>query len=81
MSYPKIKSVSADDNYRLRIEFDNKQIKQYDVSLLFHHERFAPLQNNAFFKSVAIETGGYAVSWNADIDISEYELWCNGQEV
>jgi hypothetical protein len=35
----------------------------------------------AFFKNVKVEQGGYAVSWNDDIDISEYELWCNGSVV
>jgi hypothetical protein len=40
---------------------------------------FEPLKNRAFFNSVKIEQGGYAVSWNEDIDISEYELWSNGK--
>jgi hypothetical protein len=40
---------------------------------------FLLLKNSAFFKSVQVDTGGYAVVWNEDIDISEYELWCNGQ--
>jgi hypothetical protein len=30
---------------------------------------------------VRIEQGGYAVSWNEEIDISEYELWVNGNTV
>lgn len=81
MLYPKIKSVSAMDDYSLLIEFDNKQRKTYDVSLLFNQERFAPLKNKALFKSFMIEPGGYAVSWNAEIDISEYELWRHGQPI
>jgi len=39
---------------------------------------FLPLQNPDFFKNVQVETGGYAVFWNEDIDISEYELWIHG---
>jgi hypothetical protein len=27
---------------------------------------------------VKIESGGYGLVWNEDIDISEYELWKNG---
>jgi hypothetical protein len=27
------------------------------------------------FKAVKVEKGGYAVAWNSEIDISEYELW------
>ena len=31
--------------------------------------------------SVTVELGGYAVVWNKDIDISEYELWSNGHAI
>lgn len=37
-------------------------------------------KNEAFFKSVKVDSGGYGVSWNDDIDLSEYELWVNGKE-
>lgn len=40
---------------------------------------FAPLDSRAFFKNVKVEQGGYAISWNEDIDISEYELWSNSK--
>jgi len=36
---------------------------------------FLPLKNAVFFKLVQVEQGGYAVSWNSEIDITEYELW------
>jgi hypothetical protein len=40
---------------------------------------FKPLQDNyAFFKQVKVDETGYAVVWNDEIDISEYELWENG---
>jgi hypothetical protein len=38
-----------------------------------------PLKNPALFKAVEVEQGGYAVIWNTEIDISEYELWSHGQ--
>ena len=28
--------------------------------------------------TIQVEPGGYALVWNEDIDISEYELWKNG---
>lgn len=43
-----------------------------------HRPEFKPLINKAFFRSVRVDIGGYGVSWNDDIDISEYELWTNG---
>jgi hypothetical protein len=39
---------------------------------------FYPLKNPAFFRNFIIDSGGYALVWNEDIDISEYELWQNG---
>jgi hypothetical protein len=79
MIYPKIMSVKPLDDYLLMIEFSNHEYRQYDIKPLLKKEMFAPLKNRAFFKNVKIEQGGYAVSWNDDIDISEYELWVNGK--
>lgn len=79
MQYPKIKSASAIDSHTLLVEFDNGEKKKYDISPLMSKEMFAPLNNTALFKAVKVEQGGYAVVWNSDIDISEYELWNHGQ--
>ena len=79
MKCPKIKSASAIDNHTLLVEFENKQKRKYDVSPLFDREMFSPLKNPVFFKALQVEQGGYAVVWSNEIDISEYELWCNGE--
>ncbi|MBF0227824.1 MAG: DUF2442 domain-containing protein [Desulfobacterales bacterium] len=79
MKYPKIQSVKLVDNHTLSIEFDNKQNKKYDITPLLEKEMFSPLKNPALFKSVQVEKKGYAITWNNDIDISEYELWVNGK--
>nr|VFK78587.1 MAG: hypothetical protein BECKSD772D_GA0070982_101832 [Candidatus Kentron sp. SD] len=42
---------------------------------------FTPLRNTALFKAVRVEQGGYAISRNDVIDISEYELWNHGQSI
>ena len=79
MSYPKIQSAIAIDDHTLLIEFDNQQKKKYDITPLLEREMFYPLNNPALFKAVQVEEGGYAVVWNSNIDISEYELWRHGQ--
>ncbi len=81
MKYPKILSASAIDSRTLLLEFDNKEKKKYDITPLLKKEMFFPLKNGAFFKSVKVEQGGYAVAWDSNIDLSEYELWSNGQPV
>jgi len=79
MSHPKVKSAQAVDERTLVIEFDNKQKKKYDITPLLEREIFIPLKNSALFKAVQVEQGGYAVVWDENIDISEYELWSHGQ--
>ncbi len=79
MDFPKVISVQALDEKTLLVEFNNKEIKEYDVSPFFSKPMFAPLKNPLFFKSVRVEPGGYAVAWNDEMDISEYELWKNGR--
>ncbi|MDM8540007.1 DUF2442 domain-containing protein [Desulfococcaceae bacterium HSG9] len=79
MKCPKILSATAVDNNTLMIEFDNHQKKKYDITPLLSREIFSPLKNPAFFKAVKVEQGGYAVAWDSNIDLSEYELWSHGQ--
>jgi hypothetical protein len=81
MVYPRIKSVETKDDHFLVIEFDDSSRKLYDVAPLFDREPFTLLQNPAFFKAVKVDSGGYAVYWSDDIDLSEYELWSNGKPV
>lgn len=78
MDIPKIKDAIALDEHTLLVTFSNGQKKKYSVTPLLGREMFAPLRNPAFFKNVYVEPGGYAVAWNANIDISEYEIWKNG---
>jgi hypothetical protein len=80
MSIPRIISAVAQKDHCLLVGFDNGEYKRYDASSLLDIEMFAPLKDFAFFKNVTVEPGGYAVSWNADIDISEHELWQHGEK-
>lgn len=79
MQIPKVQSVSPVDGHVLVVSFSDGSRKAYDVSPLTKKDMFAPLKDEAFFRSVSVEAGGNAVSWNPDIDISEYELWQHGE--
>jgi len=81
MHLPKIKSVTAITGHLLIVDFSDGSKKCYDVNFLLEQEMFAPLKNEAFFRHVSIEPGGCAVSWNAEIDISEYEIWRHGKNI
>ena len=80
MKYPKIKSVKVLKSYMLEVNFSSNEKKIYDMKPLLKKNMFAPLKNWILFKTAQVEKGGYAVVWNNDIDISEYELWHHGKE-
>lgn len=81
MSTPKIKAVTPPEGKRLLVTFVNGVQKVYDCQGILQLDRFQLLRNEAFFKAVAVDPGGYGVSWNDQMDLSEYELWHNGVEV
>ena len=37
--------------------------------------------NRDLFNSVSVDSGGYGISWNDDVDISCDELWENGRAI
>lgn len=78
---PKIKSVKTGDKRQLRVTFECSTEKLYDCSRLLTRPEFQLLKTPAFFNSVQVDPGGYGISWNDDVDISEYELWTNGKTV
>ncbi|MCW6038493.1 DUF2442 domain-containing protein [Spirulina subsalsa FACHB-351] len=78
MKPPRIISAQAIDDRTLLINFSNQDIRKYDISKLLENPLFSLLKTPQFFKNFKIEAGGYALVWTEDIDISEYELWKNG---
>ena len=78
---PQIKRVTPLDGFLLRVCFQNGVEKIYDCAPLLSRPQFQLLKTPAFFRSVRVDIGGYGVSWNDDLDLSEYELWTNGREL
>lgn len=77
-TYPKVKAVQPLADYQLLISFQNNDEKIYDCLPLLDEHPFTLLKNKGFFKSVKVDNGGYGISWNDEIDLSEAELWQNG---
>ena len=76
---PKIKAVKSIGEARLLVTFDNGVEKIYDCDFLLSKPQFQLLASPAFFDAVLVDPGGYGISWSDDIDLSEYELWTNGE--
>ncbi len=81
MNAPRIKSVVPLEERRLLVTFVNGVQRVYDCRWLLNLDRFQLLKQDAFFKAVRVDPGGYGISWSDEMDLSEYELWNNGVEV
>jgi len=80
MNTPQIHSIKPLEGKRIWVKFANGAEKIYDCTQILHLDVFQNLNNEAFFKTVKVDPGGYGISWNDDLDLSEYELWVNGEE-
>ena len=78
--FHKIKNVWAIPDFRLSVQFSEGMTKIYDVKPLFKRlPVFAYLQDHAeMFYGVSVDTGGYGIVWNDDLDLSCDELWEHG---
>lgn len=82
MDTPRILSIQPLENKKLLIGFANGVEKIYDCKpLMDQFEPFRALENEVFFKQVKVDSGGYGISWDDKVDLSEYELWMNAAEV
>jgi hypothetical protein len=77
---PKIADVKPLPGKRLEVEFDNGIRKEYDCNPVLVRPEFYLLKEDAFFNTAKVDSGGYGISWNDQIDLSEYEVWVNGVE-
>ncbi len=81
MYFHRLKNIEALPDYKLKAEFLSGEIKIYDCKPLFEKEAFKLLENENFFRKVRVDSGGYGVIWNDEIDLAESELWINGKNI
>ena len=81
--FHKVKAVSAIQDYCLSVQFAEGVTKIYDVKPLFSKwPIFNELKTSTnLFGKVQVDTGGYGIIWNDDIDLSCDELFENGKTV
>jgi hypothetical protein len=78
--YHKVQSVKPLSEYRLSIQFVSGEKKEYDIKPLFNKwEVFQALVCiPGLFNQVKVDSGGYGISWNDQIDLACDELYENG---
>lgn len=75
----RIKKIKPLENYKLLVTFFNDEVKEYNVGIWFDkNQDFKVLFNTSgLFEQVKVDTGGYGISWNDELDLSCNELYFN----
>ena len=73
MNYPKIRSAIPLPDYFVLITFDNGKVGILDMKTKMHEEVYQPLVDKSLFDKLKTDSGGYGISWNDEIDLSEVE--------
>ncbi len=77
-----VDSVRALDNeYTLRLEFNDGTIKDVDLSGELHGEVFEPLKELEFFRSVAVNAETGTIEWPNGADFAPEFLYEIGRPV
>jgi len=81
--FHKIKNITPLDDYVLLAHFVDGSDRTYDLKPLINdHEAFQTLKNTpGLYRLVKVDTGGYGIVWNEDIDLDAEEIWVNGKPV
>ena len=79
MINPKVKTVTALDNYQLLLRFTNNEEKVFDMAPYIIKGVFTALQNEALFKKAHINWG--TVVWNEDVDMSPDTLYLESNSI
>lgn len=75
----KIMSASFLNDYIICAQFASGVTKKYDIKPLFNEIKlFNNLKDNNLFIYGHVDTGGYGIVWDDQIDISADEIWENG---
>ncbi|MCI0695108.1 DUF2442 domain-containing protein [candidate division KSB1 bacterium] len=76
---PYVKSVRALDDYRLALEFENKERRIFDVRPYLSRGIFVRLQNSTLFQAARVVAG--SVEWPGGLDLSYDTLYLESQPV
>ena len=81
--FHKIKCITPLPDFILNVQFSECVTKHYDMKPLFDkYPMFTPLRAHPeLYFSASVDTGGYGVVWNDDIDIACDELFLNGETI
>jgi hypothetical protein len=78
MLTPKIISVKALDGCKIKIKYENGEIKLFNVLPYISGKWYEELNDNNYFKTVHITSNGNGIEWEHGQDIAPHELYDMG---
>jgi hypothetical protein len=81
MSPPKITSAEVLNENFIKVVFANGEFKKFNINLVTSRPNYDALKNYSFLKKLKVDSSGYSVYWNDDVDLCENELWLQGETV
>jgi len=75
MLYPKILSVEALEDYKLKLNYETGEIRLFSVLPYISGKWYEELFNNDYFKSVHLISNGQGIEWENGQDIAPHELY------
>jgi hypothetical protein len=81
MSTPKIISVEAIKDYKIKLNYETGEIKLFNVLPYISGTWYKELHNYSYFKTVHIISNGKGIEWEHGQDIAPHELYDMGVSI
>ncbi len=75
MLQPRLTSVSAQENYRLLLEYETGEVKVFDTTPYLSGSWYAKLKEQAYFRAVRMLPDGTGIECPEGQDIAPHELY------
>lgn len=81
MVFHRVKNITPLHDKILLAEFQDGTMKKYDVKPLMQKLPVFQMLNyvNGLFEQVRVDSGGYSIIWNNELDLDCNELYYNGK--
>ncbi len=81
--FHKVKAVNPLPGMQLSVQFAEGVTKLYNLQQIIEkYEQFKALEEDLnLFHNVKVDTGGYGIIWNDELDLSCDELFYNGESI
>ena len=76
---PSVETAEPMPNYKLKVHFDNGEVKQFDVEPFLDKGIFVELKDEEYFSQVSVAFG--AVQWPNEQDFSNDTLYILGSPI